>query len=305
MDKKRSLGSIDVGNKLYDLNPLGYKYGVIRRLDSELNLYQDKESKINRSHFPNLLMTRCKLAKTRSFIRKKSDIQDIVADKKQIILLKMRVAEKWTQIRQLKEQFVYQEKQSQLQLTDFKENTDMVKHSMDGQKKEIETFFDSINDLKKIRNGKIKSLFEVRNTVQQKEKELRNFDYKIHEFQSFKNFIVSIYHHFGRQFDESTLLDFIEAGRNALKKRFAIRKSLNNSCVKISKEDTVNGKSFFLTSSKAVKRRSSCQSFSTNNQIRDNFRDMINKLENEHFELLNEIQTEEADVIDQMKEENR
>lgn len=176
----------------------------------------------------------------------------------------------------------------------------MLGKTIEEQKKQIEALSKKIKEYDTISDNQNRQLFEIKKKTQQKENELRNVKRKLGEFGNYREFIVSVYEHFGKEFEEREFLDYFENSRKAMRDSFNARQAWSGIAARLREEPLeLSPNPVFLTAAQTIsQRQNSPARIPENIQLLADFYNMMNIIEKDHFDLFAELQVEEANVIE-------
>lgn len=270
---------------------------IYRHISAELGEFP----RLGEVSLPNLLRMRGAQAQKEVSMRpKRSNMYEFIQGKRDILLAKMRVNEKHTNLKNLQEKMAYEKSQLQMRMNFMREDTQMLDRTLEGLKKEVEGLTMKIKEQDGISEQQNRQLFEIKKKTHQKEIELRNIKQKLDEFGNYKEFIVLVYEHFGKEFEEGEFLNYFEDFRKFLKGSFNARQTWSSIAVKLKEENwDMSPNPLFLTAAQTIcNRQTSPARIPQKIQLLADFSNMMTIIENDHFDLFSELQVEEANVIE-------
>jgi hypothetical protein len=268
-----------------------------RNISSDLGDYP----RLTDVSLPNLLRVRGALGQKEFGLRpKRQGVHDFIQGKRDILLAKMRVNEKQQNLKDLREKMAYEETQLQMKMNYLHEDTAILSKSIEEQKKLIDLLSENISSSDEIIGQKNRQLIDTKNKTYQKEAELRNIKHKLNEFGNCREYVVSVYEHFGKAFEERVFLEYFEFTRKAMRESFNARQAWSSITARIREEMLeFSPNPLFLTAAQTIsKRQATPARVSGNIQLLKDFYGMLNIIEKDHFDLFSELQVQEANVIE-------
>jgi hypothetical protein len=300
-------------NRLFYDSVDKYRYPIVKKLREELGFESNEQAKHIQTAPTKLpLLKACyshkhfkaSTAGENSNLMKRTAVQEFIATKRDILLHKIRLAEKQTLIQDLKEDFNYKENYLNKKVKSLNDDVGLLKQNFDELKQRLENLLSEVGYLRDEKDERDRLWQETRNKIINTEADIRKIDKKIFLFKNYRGFISSLFGHFNQTFDDEVFL------KNPQSLRFEPRKSLlstlkrQESSSRLNKKSSNEEKNFFITAT-LKNRRGFVLQTSVYSQIQEEFTRLMALLESQQYQMMSELQNDEADIIDIDADGNR
>jgi hypothetical protein len=299
MIEKRSQSMNCIVARLYDSGSVRHNFGEIARLKNEIGVESGLRKAEHSDSLSKMKYIRVDTKPSCFSSVKRASIRDFLYLKKRILLTKLRLLDKKEHFKELQEDLSFEEKQLNMRIIDLLESKDLLRKNFEDQKKGVEILAHEVESNNELKHSRNSILLHIKDKVGQKEGEIKAIDRKIEEFREYGTFIISIFQHFGREFNEIELIQNVKTIKQYKSKKSNIYNQRNNT---ENHNDNLNDlaykENFFLTSKpEPIKEQEVSPSFSVS-QMCDDFFEMLNTIENQNFQLHEDLQLQESNLIE-------